>query len=71
MNTQTIRSLALSVLAAIATLGFAAMSVPTQANGLCLHRGLFAVQVQAPNAGGRMVQLGVPGSPSVVFAAGS
>ena len=71
MNTNTIRSIAFSALAAAATLTFAVVSVPTQANGLCLQRGLFAAQLYTPRVEGQMVQLGVPGQRSIVFATGS
>lgn len=67
MNTQTIRSIAFSALVATATLSFAVLSVPTAANGLCLQRGLLAASIYSPRVEGRMVQLGVPGRPSVVF----
>ena len=69
MNTQTIRSIAFSAVAAIATLTFTVMSVPSQADGPQV-RGLFASQVYRPNAEGRMVQLGVPGLRSIVFSTG-
>jgi hypothetical protein len=66
----TLRSIALSVLAATATLTFAAVSIPTQAdNGMCLQSGVLAAQLHAPRSEGRMVQLGVPGLRSMVFAA--
>lgn len=70
MNTTMIRSIVFSALAAAATLTFAVVSTPTQANGLCLQRGLFPAQLYMPRVEGRMVQLGVPGIRSVVFAAG-
>ncbi|MCC2657774.1 MAG: hypothetical protein K0Q76_2882 [Panacagrimonas sp.] len=67
MNTKTLRSIAISAAAAVATLAFTVMSVPTQANALCLHRGIFSTPVYAPRDDGQMVQLGVPGLRSMVF----
>jgi hypothetical protein len=68
---HTIRSIALSVLAATATLTFAAVSIPGEADdsGMCLQHGVLAAQFYAPRSDGRMVQLGVPGLRSMVFAA--
>lgn len=67
MNT-TLRSLAFSAIAATATLTFAVLSTPTQANGLCLQRGVLLTQLFTPQTEGRMVQMGVPGLAAVVFA---
>ena len=70
MNIKTTRSIAFSILAATATLTFAAVSAPAQTHGMCVQRGLFQAQVYAPRVEGQMVQLGVPGMRSLVFAAG-
>ncbi|MGH8516503.1 MAG: hypothetical protein ACREUE_03485 [Panacagrimonas sp.] len=68
MNAATLRSLALSALAAMATLMFAVLSTPTEANGLCLQREVPLAQLFAPRIEGRMVQVGMPGMAAVVFA---
>jgi hypothetical protein len=70
MNTKSLRPIIVSAAAAIATLTFTVMSVPTQANGVCLHRGTISTQVYAPRHDGAMVQLGVPGMRSLVFSTG-
>lgn len=70
MNIRTTRSIAFSTLAATATLTFATVSTPAQPGGMCVQRGLFAAQLYSPRVEGQMVQLGVPGMRSVVFATG-
>ena len=69
MNAKTLRSIAVSAAAAIATLVFTVMSVPSQATAPQV-RGLFASPVHSVEADGRMVQLGVPGLRSIVFSTG-